>query len=419
MLPAFRTDAGSFCPSISTTMQVSLHTLISLPNLALFFRMITMLRIVDDLTYYVYHQPNYGRQFFGLSLLCWNITNLKWVFGPIQPLYDSIKSSYSRTLPPSETANSPATYPGVGEDVYLLRQTDEYWLFTIPSAVLGFLLFHYLHLLMGRVRRLQNPAKLLCRFQWNGMLVVALFGENIQYLSFRCFSQLYQRGIAAPSGLLNLAVTYSVLFLALLYAAASCALLPLLSRHAASRKLLAEGFAGGAGTTLHLTALSLFKFLAGFAHGMLFWEPEQQVGLLLAMHAAILLLILLDRGLYTRRTILALDIWDRVLRVLLHVLLLVQLKIGVQPILEEVVASFLEVLLFVGLAALLLDNLVAEQQPPPARPRPRPKSQAAVVLMGSNRSISEEMCRELPIKRARMQLQGVSYDFKASTPELF
>jgi hypothetical protein len=50
---------------------------------------------VDDLTYYVYHKNNYGQEFRTLSYLCYNFTNMKWIFTPVQPAYESAKELYA------------------------------------------------------------------------------------------------------------------------------------------------------------------------------------------------------------------------------------------------------------------------------------------------------------------------------------
>lgn len=63
------------------------------------------------------------------------------------------------------------------------------------------------------------------RFGMLGMIWVSLVGENIQYFSFRCFSQLYELK-SDEKMLFNIVVTYVVLFVIVFYAVASHLMLP-------------------------------------------------------------------------------------------------------------------------------------------------------------------------------------------------
>lgn len=69
-------------------------TILSIPNLALFIRMVAMLRVVDDLSYYSYHQSLYDNSFRSISKLSWNITNNKWIMPFLKPVYESLSLTY-------------------------------------------------------------------------------------------------------------------------------------------------------------------------------------------------------------------------------------------------------------------------------------------------------------------------------------
>jgi hypothetical protein len=60
-------------------------------------------------------------------------------------------------------------------------------------------------------------------------LWVVVIGENLQYLSFRCFSQMFELRVS-PGMLLNLILMYLVLFVLVFYALTCYFLLPLFAK---------------------------------------------------------------------------------------------------------------------------------------------------------------------------------------------
>jgi hypothetical protein len=128
---------------------------------------------------------------------------------------------------------TPSSYSFVGEDVYLLRQTDEYWLFTIPTSLAVFTVLHYAYVFSKRVVCVERVMrKVLFRFEWYVMFWQGVFGENIQYLAFRCFSQMYERDVKGPlPNLVNMVTMYVVMFCVLLYACSSYLLITSFTNH--------------------------------------------------------------------------------------------------------------------------------------------------------------------------------------------
>lgn len=64
-----------------------------------------------------------------------------------------------------------------------------------------------------------TKVNLLRKYNYVGMLFVSFFGSSLQYLSFKCFSQLYS---VIPFGFyncLNLIVCYSILLSLILFSA--------------------------------------------------------------------------------------------------------------------------------------------------------------------------------------------------------
>ena len=54
-------------------------------------------------------------------------------------------------------------------------------------------------------------------YNYAGMIVVSLFSSNVQYLSFRCFAQLYQIVPASAEYYVNLLACYFILFIIIIY----------------------------------------------------------------------------------------------------------------------------------------------------------------------------------------------------------
>lgn len=62
--------------------------------------MVTILRAIDDLSYYNYHTTHYNRRFDQVSELCWNLTNIKWIIPDLKPVYEKFSINYSQFMPP-------------------------------------------------------------------------------------------------------------------------------------------------------------------------------------------------------------------------------------------------------------------------------------------------------------------------------
>jgi hypothetical protein len=97
--------------------------MMSTPSLALILRMASTLRLIDDLTYYAYHQSKYDKRFHRLSLLAWNITSSKWMIPQLKPIYEKFDFTYKSSLSKDPTFLVPYSYISLGEDANFLRQT--------------------------------------------------------------------------------------------------------------------------------------------------------------------------------------------------------------------------------------------------------------------------------------------------------
>lgn len=80
------------------------------PNLVLLAKMVSMLRFVDDATYYAYHRTHYDQSFATISSIAWNLTNSKRIMPQLDGFYEQFNISYVKYLPSVSTSNTSATY---------------------------------------------------------------------------------------------------------------------------------------------------------------------------------------------------------------------------------------------------------------------------------------------------------------------
>jgi hypothetical protein len=95
---------------------------------------------------------------------------------------------------------------------------------------------------------------------------------------------------------------------------------------------------------------------------MLYNHPLAQITLLLTIHLSLLSLTVINHKLYTRKTILTIDILERLLRVFMHLFLLLELEVGAMEVLEGLLVGVLEGLLVVSVFGLLLENVMDEER---------------------------------------------------------
>lgn len=73
-----------------TTLEIfqnSLLSVMSVPNLNLLLKITTVLRFVDDLSYYNYHKSVYDSEFHFYMQMAWNLTNMKWLPQSLSAIY--------------------------------------------------------------------------------------------------------------------------------------------------------------------------------------------------------------------------------------------------------------------------------------------------------------------------------------------
>lgn len=165
--------------------------IISTPNLILLVRIFSLLRIVDDITYYSYHKTRYDEEFAFVSEFCWNLTNAKYMLPELEPVYSRFNVSYDQLISLSPVARTPEKFIRLDQNVNFLRQTEDYWMSSLPITLVTFVLLHFIAGLTTKYNW-NFAKKFSLRFKYYGALSLTLIGENLQYLSFRCFSSMLE-----------------------------------------------------------------------------------------------------------------------------------------------------------------------------------------------------------------------------------
>lgn len=179
------------------------------------FRISPFLGLIDDLSYFVYHNTTrYDIGFRFYSRLCWNWTNSKW--RPPQEIAEKFGISAGLLEEPEEKwlrdrrGVTPARLRFENkEDLFFLNNCKGFLMYTVPISTLVFFLLWLLH---NKIRKYKLSSILSTFSSWS-YLLASLIGDNSQYLSFRSFSQLrFCVPIIGPLSLLNLILTLVVLF---------------------------------------------------------------------------------------------------------------------------------------------------------------------------------------------------------------
>lgn len=183
--------------------------IVSTPNSGLLLRISPFILILDEFSYYAYHNKTYDPGFVFLVELSWNVTNFKWIpsflDGPIERFTSLLSNIFL-----NDTQNAtPQRFRVGGENLFFLNNTQEFFLITLTLAAFTFVIYK-------QIFRWVYPSALanfLRPFSSYSYLLSSLLGDNIQYLSFRSFEQLryYIPARNLPS-FANLALTTTAFF---------------------------------------------------------------------------------------------------------------------------------------------------------------------------------------------------------------
>jgi hypothetical protein len=166
--------------------------IVSIPNIGLFFKVGPFLGMLDDLSYFVYHDIAFDPNFKYVCELSWNWTNGKWAPPTIltDALHFSLSSTddYSQKWIKDTKEMTPQRFQWENEDLIFVNNCRGYFLYTFPSSILIFLILSKLYSLLASYKL--KLASILVTFSSWAYLIISLIGDNLQYLSFRCCEQL-------------------------------------------------------------------------------------------------------------------------------------------------------------------------------------------------------------------------------------
>lgn len=173
--------------------------------------------------------------------------------------------------------------------------------------------------------------RFLRNFSTHWSLLTCLVGENVQYLSFRCFSQLLSTEVvSAPSPAyhyFNLTLTYVVLFFLLVFA---CSFYPLLSCF--NRKvlnLLSDNTKHNVCVESWLGWTCFIRLTSGAVHALLYNYSSLQICCLLSLSCLEVASLALARNQFTKASVFWPRFFSKILKIVIQCLLLVEIHIDI------------------------------------------------------------------------------------------
>lgn len=228
-------------------------------------------------------------------------------------------------------------------------------------TILTFVIYHFFFALLCRYQMTKRFSEFFKRFHFFSFLVVAAIGDNLQYMSFRCFSQIYQLFPLGRSQLIAISVAYISLFVVILYAASAYFVLP--SFLARERGQLTEGFKFHFKTIIFLTGVSLLKVCTGMAHSLLYDTNYLQIVTLLLIQILLFCLFIYVRPFYEHKSLFYCHFAESGARVAMHVVLAIEtfakyLKMGDLFLYQKVNIIIIKGIVSLSLLDIILSNIV-------------------------------------------------------------
>lgn len=212
---------------------------------------------------------------------------------------------------------------------------------------------------------------MLVRFSWFGFIIVSIIGDNIQYLSFRCFSQLYQLLPLGKTQFATILTAYVTLFLVVFYSASAYIMLPIIIEK--NSKLFFEGFRKGLKMQKYFICTCLLKICMGYVHSVLCSDGLAQIMCLLLIQVFQLVLLIDCHSAYLSKCLLTFHIIESIFRTILHLLLLIELYGGTLLIenintFEDLTGNFINYIFVMCIADILISNFMSVREESSSKP---------------------------------------------------
>lgn len=154
-----------------------------------------LISLVDEYTFYIYHRINYDKGFLFIVNLCSNWTDSKWVPSFLQNFsnwLDNISEAVTDTSIDGQTVRSPSKFSEFGKYNNFYKNISVFLVITLPLNLITFALLAGLSWALRRLaifRWLQIVLRPFRSFLnlWSSVVI-----DNMTYLSFHCFLQLYR-----------------------------------------------------------------------------------------------------------------------------------------------------------------------------------------------------------------------------------
>lgn len=163
-----------------------------MPNLALIMQVGQVFAYIDDFTYFNYQKYYLGEKFNIFVRFMWNLTTERWIPNSIASFYYNIQDSYDDWTSMIEVANIPKKWCFLNEASGFVNNTRDYWIGLVPFTTITFILLHFLYMLFNRFH-LKIKSNIIS-FNWFSILCYSIISQNIQYLAFRSFQQIFRAG---------------------------------------------------------------------------------------------------------------------------------------------------------------------------------------------------------------------------------
>lgn len=276
VMSIYNPDTGQCDPvQVSETVMNSFTMIASIPTVSMFTQtFVSLVGLFDDLSYYTYHGRNYSDVVEVFFTEMTNFTMSRFIPFQLDSVYDQILVNYSAAILCEDLDRTPPEFRENDGDVYFLDNTEQIWTFSLPLSVVLFALFYGVHLLVNKCVK----TNLFKSYNYFLMILVDQVGSNVQYFSFRAFSQFYQLVPLGPTYYANVAICYSVLFVVLLYSVASPLLFAAVYSRASFEYILFDLF--GQSWVVLFAVSNLLKMFTGFVHAYFYYAPMVQTALL-------------------------------------------------------------------------------------------------------------------------------------------
>lgn len=198
----------------------SIKILLTTPNLNLLTAILTLLRFLNDISFFKYHRKSYDPEFALCVDIAYDLENGKWMPDRVVEAAKSADVTYAKYISVANFPALPTSYEDAGDTYHFLVATEDVWLWSVPVASLVFVAFYCVR------KRLTNDKlrRLLAKYSSFSLLAVSLLSESIQFFSFRGFTQLSALSVASRNSavdFVNMLACYIKLLLIFCYPVAS------------------------------------------------------------------------------------------------------------------------------------------------------------------------------------------------------